>query len=117
LPTPWYIPKKAPCAQASNITSTFLSTPSSSYSTEVPPLSKLAIETTVTSDDASTLLESTKPHPTPKPRSTLPPRVDVSVQGGAHHSTIGSLQPDPISKDDAHKWENNAARRHHPTQI
>jgi hypothetical protein len=110
--------KKVPCAQASKTTSTSLSLstyPSSRCSTEVPPLSRLAIDATAMSDDASTLRKSTKPHPTPKPRSTSPPRIDFSDKGSAHHSATGSLQPDPISKDDAHKWENDAARRH-PTR-
>jgi hypothetical protein len=84
--------------------------------TEAPPLSRLSIDATATSEDASTLRESTKPHPTPKPRRTSPLRVDISDEGDAHRSATGSLQPEPTSKDDAHKWDNTAARCHHPTR-
>jgi hypothetical protein len=107
----------APCAQALEITSTSLSVyPSPGCSIEAPPLSRIAIDATATSDDASTLRESTKPHATQKPRSTMPSRFDVSDKGDAHRSASGSLQPEPTFKDDVHKWLNDAARRHHLTR-
>jgi hypothetical protein len=44
----------------------------------------------------------------------------VINEEGAHRSTSGSLQLESTSKNDAHMWESDAARRHrltHETRI
>jgi hypothetical protein len=80
-----------------------------------PPLSRLASDATAMSDDATTLHESIKPHPMLKPCNTSLPRINFVNKGDARRSSSEYLQPEPTSKDDAHKWENNTLPCDHPT--
>jgi hypothetical protein len=69
-----------------------ISVPISRILTEAKSLSRLAIDTTIAPDGATTLRESIKPHPTTRPRYATPPRLNAVGEEDANYLALGTLQ-------------------------